>query len=121
MTIMIVDDNAEARTLLHEQLRKLGAHTFACCNGLEAVKCYPEVSPDIVIMDIAMPLLDGLEATQRICRIDPQACIYVVTAYSEDMLRRAARAAGATAYYLKDNLDSLLAQVVRKMNGVHVR
>lgn len=120
MTIMIVDDNTEARTLLHEQLRKLGALPIACSNGLEAVERYPDVAPDIVIMDIAMPMLDGLEATQRIRRVDPEACIYVVTAYSEDMLRRAAHAAGASGYYLKDNIDSLLAQIVRKMNGVHV-
>jgi two-component system response regulator MprA len=119
MHVMIVDDNPDARELLSEQLRVLGIESSTCHDGYEAVERYPNEHPDAVMMDIAMPRLDGLEATLRIRRMDPGACIFVVTAYSEEMLRRASVAAGASGYYLKDNLDPLFAQLVRRL-GVAV-
>lgn len=120
MKIMIVDDNADACFLLAEQLGQLGLQPCICRNGVEAVERYPLEAPDVVIMDVAMPEMDGLEATQRIVRMDADACVYVVSVYSEDMLRRAARAAGALHYYLKDNLDPLLAQICRRMKTKRV-
>ena len=115
MHVMIVDDNPDARELLSEQLRVLGIPSSICHDGREAVERYPRERPEAVMMDIAMTRLDGLEATLQIRRMDPEACIYVVTAYSEEMLRRASVAAGASGFYLKDNLDPLFAQLVRRL------
>ncbi|MBE0643185.1 MAG: response regulator [Bacteroidetes bacterium] len=117
MKIMIVDDNADVRALLSLQLTTLGATPILCHDGMDAVEQYKLQNPDAVFMDIAMPEMDGLQATERIRSIDENACVYIVTAYSDDMLRRAARAAGAKGFYLKDNLESLFAQIRRQANS----
>ena len=121
MKVLVVDDNPDVRRLMAEMLLNIGAVPVACDGGSRALECYRREWPDIVFMDIAMPEMDGLEATQQICSIDGEACIYIVSAYSDDMLRRAAKAAGASGYYLKDNLDPLLAKVRRRVNDGHYR
>ena len=120
MKVMVVDDNEDVRVLFGTQLTSMGATPILCTDGLEAIEQYRLHTPDAVFMDIAMPDMDGLQATERIRLIDQGACVYIVTAYSDDMLRRAARAAGAKGYYLKDNLDSLFAQIRRKVNARHL-
>ncbi|MBR9976006.1 MAG: response regulator [Bacteroidetes bacterium] len=117
MKAMVVEDNKDARVLLTEQLRALGVETVGCGDGREAVDRYPTEKPDIVIMDVAMPQMDGLEATAQLRRIDPDASIFVISAYSEDMIRRAALAAGADRFFLKEEMDRMLAQVCRRMGG----
>lgn len=117
MKAMIVEDNDDARLLLGEQLRALGIDSVGCGNGREAVDSYLEVKPDIVIMDVAMPQMDGLEATAQLRRMDPDATVFVISAYSEDMIRRAALAAGAERFFLKEEMDRMLAQVCRKIAG----
>jgi CheY-like chemotaxis protein len=116
MKAMVVEDNADARILLTEQLRALGVETVSCGDGREAVERYTAEQPDIVIMDVAMPQMDGLEATAQLRRIDPDASIIVISAYSEDMIRRAALAAGAERFFLKEEMDRMLAQVCRRMD-----
>ncbi|MFA6233964.1 MAG: response regulator [Bacteroidota bacterium] len=115
MKVMIVDDNEDVRTLLSIQVMGLGAIPISCPDGIQAVEDYFRETPDAVLMDIAMPEMNGLEATQQIRSRDNNACIYMVTAYSDDMLRRAARAAGAMGYYLKDNLEPLYARLRREI------
>ena len=117
MKAMIVEDNDDARILIGEQLRALGVEVEGCRDGREAVERYREVRPDIVIMDVAMPQMDGLEATAQLRRIDPDVTVFVISAYSEDMIRRAALAAGAERFFLKEEMDRMLAQVCRKIDG----
>ncbi len=121
MKILVVDDNPDVRRLMIEMLLNIGAVPVPYEGGNRALECYRRECPDIVLMDLAMPEMDGLEATKQICSIDGEACIYIVSAYSDDMLRRAAKVAGASGYYLKDNLDPLLAKVQRRVNDGHYR
>ncbi len=120
MKVMVVDDNEDIRALFSTQLMSIGATPILCNDGLQAIEQYRLQAPDAVFMDIAMPDMDGLQATERIRLMDQGACVYIVTAYSDDMLRRAARAAGAKGYYLKENLDSLFAQIRRQVNARHL-
>ncbi len=65
-SILIVDDMADNRLLLKLQLNHLASQTWEASNGLEAVKMAQLHQPDFILMDVNMPMMDGIEATQRI-------------------------------------------------------
>jgi len=73
---------------------------------------YIEHRPDIVLMDVRMPMMDGLTATRQIRKHDPLARVVIVTDYDEDELRAMATEAGAYGYVVKQNLTRL-AELIR--------
>lgn len=82
-------------------------------NGAEAVRLAQELRPDIVLMDLAMPVLNGVEATRRIHIAQPGIHILVFTAYGDDENVVEALRAGAVSYLLKDARGEALARAVR--------
>jgi CheY-like chemotaxis protein len=78
--IMVVDDEIAMREILKIMLKDY--RVIEASNGKEAIKLYKEEKPDIVLMDIMMPIMNGIEATSEIKRIDPQAKIVAITAYA---------------------------------------
>jgi len=82
-------------------------------DGAEAVQKAEELVPDVVLMDLAMPKLDGVVATGRIKDISPKTRVLVLTNYAEDEQVFGAMKAGATGYLLKDVEPSDLIQAVR--------
>ncbi len=83
MKILIVDDNDDLRMVLGLMLSKeLDLELFEASNGSEAVEIFIEELPDLVIMDIVMPIKDGIEATREIMKKYPDAKIIAHTAYS---------------------------------------
>lgn len=107
MTVLIVEDNEGVRRLLSRAIAEVAESTWDCCDGAEALGAYTQHHPDIVLMDIRMPTMDGLAATRQIIRSDPSAKVVIVTDYDDDDLRSAAREAGACCYALKRNLLDL--------------
>jgi two-component system NarL family response regulator len=73
-------------------------------DGTEAVAAYKAQRSDFVLMDIEMPVLDGITATQQIIAADPSARVIILTNHDQPSLREAAKAAGACRYALKENL-----------------
>jgi len=110
--MLIVDDNPQMRTMIRTILKETGDWTIECGNGAEAVELYRQHMPDWVMMDISMPVLDGISATQRILALDRYARVVIVTDYYDKQLEQAAFHAGAVAYVPKDDLLKLL-EVVR--------
>jgi DNA-binding NarL/FixJ family response regulator len=83
-------------------------------DGLEAVKAVEELRPDVVLMDIRMPKLDGLEATRRIlARPEPQPRVVVLTTFDLDAYVYEALRAGASGYLLKDAPEDQLVAAIR--------
>lgn len=78
------------------------------CDGLEAVQRTTELRPDIVLLDIGMPILNGIEAAKRIRQCSPSSRIIFVTQQNDSDTRLAALAAGAEAYLVKANAASEL-------------
>ena len=107
MTILIVDDNPGLRRLLRRAVLDTASVVWECLDGSEALAAYADRRPDLVLMDIRMPGMDGLAATRQIRDFDPKARVLMVTDYDDEDLRKAAREAGACGYALKQNLTEL--------------
>lgn len=92
VTILIVDDNEKLRSIFRILLKEF--ETIEAKNGLEAIELYKKYAPDIVLMDILMPEMDGIKATKEILKIDANAKIAAITAYSskaKDILEAGAK------------------------------
>jgi len=101
MQVLIVDDQYPIRELLQRQLEKIG-HTVAgkASNGLQAIELTGTLQPDVVLMDIEMPTMDGLRATKKIMEKFPRPVVLLTSYDDPEIVRRASRA-GAAAYLLK--------------------
>lgn len=107
MKLLIVDDSPEMRRLIRSMLADLAEEIAECSDGADALAAYRQRLPDWVLMDIEMPLLDGLGATKQIIAAFPDARIAIVTRHSHEKLRAAAQESGACAYVLKEDLFTL--------------
>lgn len=85
-------------------------------NGEEAVEMYERFRPDVTLMDLQLPRLNGLEATRAIRKLDPAARIVVLTMYQGDEDIYRAIQAGAVGYVLKDSLSGELLRVIREVH-----
>ena len=86
-------------------------------DGFTAVQRFAELRPDIVLMDIQMPQLDGVSAIERIRALDPRAGIIVLTTYPADTLALRALQAGASGYLLKNCIRKDLLDTIRNVHG----
>ena len=113
--IMIVDDHLMVRDGLRMFLSNYDDLEVVAEaeDGAQAVELCSETRPDVVLMDLLMPTLDGPAATARICKTYPQIQVIALTSFvEEDLIRRAMRA-GAIGYLLKDVNPSNLAEAIR--------
>jgi DNA-binding NarL/FixJ family response regulator len=85
-------------------------------DGREAVALVAQEHPDLVVMDISMPVMNGIEATKGIKRIAPQTAVLVLTAYDDDQYVFAILEAGAAGYLLKNARGSELIDAVRRVH-----
>jgi CheY-like chemotaxis protein len=108
MTVLIVEDNSGVRSLLRRALAGTASHIWECSDGADALEAYTEHQPDVVLMDMRMPRMDGLLATRQIRQSYPSAQIVIVSDYDDEDLRLAAAAAGASGYTLKQDLSELI-------------
>jgi CheY-like chemotaxis protein len=104
---MIVDDNAEMRTLIRSFLKGVAQEFVECASGEEAIARFATERPDWTLMDIVMPRMDGLAVTRRIRSQFPQARILVMTQHDNSMVRDLASKAGATGFLAKEELTRL--------------
>ena len=118
ITILTADDHPLIRDGLAAVLRaESGLQVVAeAANGEEAIEAYARLHPDIVLMDLRMPVMDGLTATRAILADDPNARIIVLTTYDGDEDIHRALAAGARGYLLKDMMRTELLGVIRAVH-----
>lgn len=86
-------------------------------NGREAVELFRRHTPDVTLMDLNMPGMNGIEATYKIKEISPRARVLVLTTYSGDMQAARALQAGADGYLLKGAMRKELVQAIRDIHG----
>ena len=107
MTIMIVEDNEQMRHTIRRIAAMKNDDVIECSNGAEAVSAFALHHPDWVLMDVNMPVLDGIAATKKITSEHPEARIVMVTDLNDEPFRSAAEKAGASGYVSKENLFEL--------------
>ena len=113
--VLVVDDHALLRTgvaniiNLEPELEVVAE----AANGLDAIAAFRQHRPDVVLMDLRMPGMEGVEAVKRIREIDPQARVVVLTTYDADEDIARALQAGAKAYILKDIAAEALVTCIR--------
>ncbi len=113
-TILVIDDDPFARSALASHFsadpRFLVLATGR--DGLEAIELAQEHSPDVIIMDIQMPRLDGVAATARIRKLQPQIRVLLLTVLHDDKEAREGIASGASGYLLKDVSPEVILEAV---------
>jgi DNA-binding NarL/FixJ family response regulator len=111
--VLLVDDHDLFRTGLRNLLEEQGVHIVGeCDNGTEALRSVRELAPDVVVMDLNMPGISGVEATRQISMIAPLTRVLVLTISDQDSDVMDAILAGACGYLLKD------ASIVELMQGI---
>ena len=119
ITVLLVDDHAVVRQGLRVLLEAEGDIVVAgeAENGREAVVQAKKILPDVVLMDLAMPGLNGLEATRQIIRNVPSAKVLVLSSYGEDHYVAQLMEAGATGYLVKQTAAEDLLKAIREVRG----
>ena len=106
-SLLIVDDDARMRSLIRSIVADLVDTVAECADGASAQAMYAQQQPDWVFMDVAMPQVNGFNATLKIRSDHPQARIIIVTGQEGESLRAEAESAGAVGYVMKDDLFDL--------------
>jgi signal transduction histidine kinase/ActR/RegA family two-component response regulator len=118
--ILVVDDVAESRTMLNDALTGVGFVVFDAGNGQDAIERTQVVQPDLVLMDLLMPLMDGWEATRRIRQLPgfEQVPVIVVSASAGQEEYQQSSAAGASGFLPKPIDHNLLLQMIGEQLGL---
>jgi DNA-binding NarL/FixJ family response regulator len=119
LRILVADDHELVRRGIQELLRARGGWKVVAeaVNGLEAVEKASELKPDVAILDISMPDLDGLQATRQIREAAPGTSVVVLTMHESDQMVRRVLDAGALGYVLKSDLAKHLVKAVKNVSA----
>ncbi|MFB6129948.1 MAG: chemotaxis protein CheY [Salinigranum sp.] len=115
--VLVVDDSAFMRNLLKQLLEDDHEVIGEAENGVEAVELYRELDPDVVTMDVVMPIRNGIEATTEIKSMDPESVVIMCTSIGQEEKMREAVEAGADGYitkpFQKPNVLQAIADVAK--------
>ncbi len=113
--ILLAEDHAVVRESIREALTREPEFTIVgeASNGDEAVDLARKLKPDVILMDVAMPKLNGIEATRQIKSFHPTVSILVLTAYDDEQYIFSVLSAGAAGYLLKDVGVSDLVEAIK--------
>jgi DNA-binding NarL/FixJ family response regulator len=120
ISVLLVDDHSLVRRGFRRILEDEADINVAgeAGDGLQAIKLADELRPKVVVMDCAMPGMNGLEATRKILAKNPQALVLMLSMHPEETLVRQALDAGARGYVLKNAVDLELGMAIRRVaNG----
>ena len=120
MTVLVVEDFADNRFMMRKLLEMSGYEVVEAVDGKEAVEVAESTRPDLILMDLSLPRLDGLDATLRIRELDGlrRVPIVAVSAHDTNDFHADALAAGCNEYVTKpidfDELDALVKKLLAK-------
>jgi DNA-binding NarL/FixJ family response regulator len=117
LKVLLVDDHALVRRGFRRMLEDESSFQIVgeASDGLEAIERAEELRPDVIVMDCALPQVNGIEATRRILQKQPNIAILMLSMHSENTLVRQALDAGAKGYILKNAMDLDLVSAIKKI------
>src|SRR5271163_2075852 len=117
ITVLLAEDHAVVRQGLCSLLNTDGHFTVVgqAKSGREAVDLAKSLRPDVILMDIAMPVLNGLEATRQILAADPKAKVIILSAHSDDEYVERMNHAGAVGFLEKQTSAEILTKAIREV------
>jgi two-component system chemotaxis response regulator CheY len=116
--VLIVDDAAFMRMMIKDIVEKNGFEVLGeASNGLKAVEAYKKEKPDVVLMDITMPDMDGIEAVKAIKAYDPSAKVIMCSAMGQQSMVMDAIKAGARDFIVKPFQADRVLEAIRKVLG----
>jgi DNA-binding NarL/FixJ family response regulator len=117
LKVLLVDDHALVRRGFRRMLEDEPSFQVVgeASDGLEAVECAGQLQPDVIVMDCALPQINGIEASRRILAKRPETAILMLSMHSEDTLIRQALEAGAKGYVLKNAMDLDLVSAIKNV------
>lgn len=124
-TVLVVDDYDDTRLMMRQVLEGQGYRVIEALTGIEAVKLAGDKRPDLILMDINLPIIDGVNATRQIREIEEMrdVPIVAVSAYDSSDLRDSALTAGCVEYLLKPfnaaQLESLVNRLLPVKGGMN--
>jgi DNA-binding NarL/FixJ family response regulator len=118
ITVILVDDHAILRDGLRFLLEAAGDIQIIsmAANGQEAVEQAQVYCPDVIVMDISMPVMSGIEATKHICKICEHTKVAILSMHHTAEYIQRALEAGAVGYLLKDSAGAELVAAIRALN-----
>ena len=118
MRVLLADDHQLLRQAIRRALEDAGLAVVAeAGDGGEAVRLAGELQPDVVVMDVSMPVLDGIEATRRVHADFPDLPIVILTMHGDEALRKDALEAGASGFLTKDVAMQEVVSLVTQAGG----
>jgi len=113
--VVIADDEPTMLRALAELLAYSGIDVVGqAANGSEAIAATADLHPDVVLMDLRMPGIDGIEASRRINEMSPDVQVLILTAYDDEQLRHAASDVGAYCYLVKGTAPHLILDMIAR-------
>src|SRR6476620_221586 len=115
--ILIVDDQFGIRILLNEVFQKEGYQTFQAANGIQALEIVTKHDPDLVLLEMKIPGMDGIEILKRMKVLDPDIKVIIMTAYGElDMIQEAMNLGAITHFAKPFDIDDIRKAVEKHIN-----
>ena len=116
INILIVDDSSIIRKIFSDHITKMGYKVVGIAkDGREAIKLYEELKPDLVTMDVTMPIMNGIDSLKAIKRKFNDAKVIMITSHGEERLVMDAISNGAKGYVLKPITPESIQQAIHKV------
>jgi len=121
LKILLVDDEKDTIDKYVKHLKRKYTNVYSSYDGLDAYKIYKEKSPDVMILDLHLPKLSGIDLLRRIRKTDNDTEVIICSAFSEDCFLQKAKELGVVKYFIKpfsrEELNSALLEVEEDKKG----
>jgi CheY-like chemotaxis protein len=112
--ILIIDDEPDFRTFTDMVLKRLGYDVSLADNGWSGLELYRREHPDVILLDLKMPEMDGIEVLKQIRKVDRKQPVIVLTGDRSPQTERQVRALGVSEFLVKDSSSRLLEDTVKR-------